>query len=132
MMKLSEEMRSYETGELDRWAVKVAQLEEDLERHEGQIRHYPDSYLGKIFFQGVECGRKQLKLEEENKKLSQAVNDKDQELFESQELVADLLEALQAIMVMFPDICTGADMCADPHTLSTITKATEAIRKASQ
>ena len=108
MMKLSEEMRSYETGELDRWAVKVAQLEEDLERHEGQIRHYPDSYLGKIFFQGVECGRKQLKLEEENKKLSQAVNDKDQELFESQELVGELLEALdstrKAMQRNIPDI----------------------------
>jgi hypothetical protein len=33
-------------------------------------------------------------------KLSQAVNDKDQELFESQELVAALLEALETLSVV--------------------------------
>lgn len=37
----------------------IVQLEADLKRHEGKIRYYPDSYLGKIFFQGVECGKKQ-------------------------------------------------------------------------
>ena len=36
-------------------------------------------------------------LESQNAKLLQAVNDKDQELFESQELVGELLEALEAI-----------------------------------
>ena len=50
----------------EHWASmedKIEQLEADLERHEAQIRHYPDTYLGKIFFQGIECGRGQLEAE---------------------------------------------------------------------
>ena len=35
---------------------------------------------------------------EQNARLLQAVNDKDQELFESQELVAELLEALEYLL----------------------------------
>ena len=37
------------------------------------------------------------KLQSQNAKLLQAVDDKDQELFESQELVGELLEALESI-----------------------------------
>jgi len=37
-------------------------------------------------------------LEAENTKLSQVVNDKDQELFEAQETVAELLEASEALL----------------------------------
>jgi len=70
-MKLSERMRNmslswvapYEQKDFD-LIDEVAKLEADLERHEGQIRHYPDSYLGKIFFQGVECGIKQAEAKE--------------------------------------------------------------------
>jgi hypothetical protein len=42
---------------------------------------------------------------------------------------AALLEALQAVMVMFPDMCADANMCDDPHTLSIINKAQNAIAK---
>ena len=43
-----------------------------------------------------------------------------------------LLEALIAVMVMFPDMCADADMCDDPHTLATINKAHEAIAEAKE
>ena len=38
------------------------------------------------------------KLKKQNAKLLQAVNDKDQELFEAQELVEELLEALEMVV----------------------------------
>lgn len=72
MKPLSERIKSYapiqdkrnwaelQLFTIRKWADEVAKLEDDLERHEAQVRYYPDSYLGKIFFQGVEQGRKQL------------------------------------------------------------------------
>ena len=42
---------------------------------------------------------------------------------------AELLEALEDVMVMFPDMCADADMCNDPHTLGIINKARDAIAK---
>ena len=54
--------------------------------------------------------------ENENAKLLQAVNDKDQELFESQELVGELLEALEEAMIVvalynhsYPNTIQGID-----------------------
>ena len=60
---------------------------------------------------------------DEAAKLLQAVNDKDQELFESQELVAELLEALENLV----EDCEHNDPLP-----STIALANKAIRKASQ
>ncbi len=46
MMKLSDEMRSYETEELDRWAVKVTKLEAELadwhDRRDEKFQMYED------------------------------------------------------------------------------------------
>jgi hypothetical protein len=36
---------------------EIGRLQEDLDRHEAQIRHLPDTYLGKIYIQGFEAGR---------------------------------------------------------------------------
>ena len=57
---------TYMCGKCSPIGMRVAQLKADLQRHEDAIRHYPDSYLGKIFFQGVECGKKQLGDREES------------------------------------------------------------------
>jgi len=70
---------------------KLAQLETDLERHEAKIKHYPDSYLGKIFFQGVDQGRKQL--EAENERLAQIVADRTPFIYATY-AADDLVEAL--------------------------------------
>lgn len=47
-----------------------------------------------------------------------------------QDTNADLLRALQSIMVEYPDMCADANMCDDPHTLGKIERAREAICEA--
>ena len=70
---------------------------------------------------GVQVDR----LESQNTKLSQAANDKDQELFESQELVGNLLEALETLSVV-----ADTPYPIDKKWLSHF--VTEAIRKAKE
>ena len=73
------------------WYKYITQLEADLECHEAKIKHYPDSYLGKIFFQGVDQGRKQL--EAENERLAQIVADRTPFIYATY-AADDLVEAL--------------------------------------
>ena len=66
-----EQNRSLDIADLKLIKRDFAQLEADLKRHEDKIKYYPDSYLGKIFLQGVEHGRR--KLEAKNELLREAI-----------------------------------------------------------
>ena len=71
--------------------------------------------------------------DEQHAKLLQAVNDKDTELFESQELAAALLEMLESLARWVgKGIADGAySDCANPEcAMVDLERATEAIRKA--
>ena len=68
----------------------------------------------------------------ERAKLLQAVNDKDQELFESQELIGEMLEACQNALGIYDALKTfGADK-ALPGYESCLAFLNEAIRKAKE
>ena len=67
-------------------------------------------------------------LKEDNVKLSQAVNDKDQELFESQELVGELLEALEELC----RVNELHDVLEKHEFINAYNQSREAIRKAKE
>src|SRR3990172_6287291 len=66
---------------------ELAQAQADVARYEGQVRDYPDSYLGKIFFQGVEEGKAEAQADMEA--LEKAIRNALDEMGDNREVILE-------------------------------------------